>query len=176
MPRSAILQALVLVALLGAAGAARADDVDDAPPRRGRELLTLSDLTPEQRRLAEEAYGQVVCDCPNENWSKTLAMCPDGCAIPQKQEILTQVRSGRTIAQIVAFQVEHHGPKAAAAPGASRDGTWIVVGAVAAAAAIAGTLLARWSRSADRRRAEAPPPPEENEETAAVERELGELD
>lgn len=181
MPRETLSAALLVAAASGAvlasALAAPPAFAEDPHGHRAPDLLTLSDLTPEQRHLAEDAFGRVVCACPNENWSKTLAMCPDGCAVPQKQMIMTRIREGWPIAQIVAEQVQEHGPKAAAAPGTSRDGTWLVVAGVAAAAVVAGVVLASWSASATRRRtAPAPADAAGGDETDAVERELREID
>jgi hypothetical protein len=169
---TALAAALAAAALLVPAPA-RADDPHG---REAPDLLTLSDLTAAQRRLAEETFGRVICDCPNENWSKTLAMCPDGCALPQKQEILQQIRQGWTLDRMVEAQVQVRGPKVAAAPGVHRDGTWLVVAAVGAAAAVAGIVLLRWSRAAAERRAAAPPPPAAGPESEAIERELREID
>jgi cytochrome c-type biogenesis protein CcmH/NrfF len=166
--------ALLASALLGAADAARADE---DPHGRRAELRTLSELTPQQRRLAEQAFSRIVCACPRENWSKTLANCPDGCAVPQKQLAIARIVEGRTLDEIVAEQVKRYGSKAAADPGAFWNGAWLVGGTAAAGLVVAGFVLARWASAARRRRAE---PPAANDadraETAAVERELREID
>ena len=142
--------------------------------------LTLSDLSPEKRSAALDAWAHVYCNCPREDWSKTLSNCPDGCAIPQKQEIMQRIDQGWDLKRIVAEQVEKYGPRAAADPGTGSNGTlWVLAGLVAGAG-LAGFVLVQWQRSAAERRAAAAQEraerPSGAAEIDAIERELKEID
>lgn len=74
------------------------------------------DFTPEERERIDRLFFRVICKCPRENWSKTLAGCPDACADPQKNEIRAGVKAGQTDAQILAEQVQKYGPRVLAIP------------------------------------------------------------
>jgi cytochrome c-type biogenesis protein CcmH/NrfF len=71
--------------------------------------------TPERERI-ELLFQQVMCKCPREDWSKTLAGCPDGCAEQQKAEIRAAVKAGKKDDQIIAEQVGRYGREARARP------------------------------------------------------------
>jgi hypothetical protein len=47
---------------------------------RGR--VQIENLPVEQRQRVRRLWNQVVCACPNENWSRTLTNCMDACADP----------------------------------------------------------------------------------------------
>lgn len=134
-------------------------------------------MTPQQRRDALEAYAHIVCKCPVENWSKTLASCPDGCADQQKGMVLRRIAEGWKLDAIVAEQVERFGSKAAADPGSGRDGSlWIMLSLAAGAVAAVGVLLS-WRRRAGAGAAAArPADAATGDETSAIERELREID
>jgi hypothetical protein len=142
--------------------------------------MSLSDLTPVQRAAAVDAWAHVFCNCPRENWSKTLANCPDGCAIPQKQEILHRIVDGWDLDRIVAEQVKKYGPKAAANPGTFVNGTLLVLAGLVLGAGISCGVLAAWRKAAAERRAAAEAEraarPVGAAEADAVERELREID
>lgn len=50
-------------------------------------------------RLTQE----VICACPDENWTRTLQSCPDGCANPQKFELRALMDGEKTEQEIVKF-------------------------------------------------------------------------
>lgn len=201
------LAAAALAAAIAAAGSASAQEGDARPAGQGNDpaapgapdgdgehfpgdghdhdhggesRFVLSDLTPAQRKLALDAFAHVYCRCPEENWSRTLANCPDGCADPQKQEIMGQVQEGWSLAAIVEEQVNRYGDRANADPGTAVNGTLLVVAGLLGGAAAAGLVLAAWRRAAAERLATTRAAREENPasdaEIAAVERELAEID
>lgn len=136
----------------------------------------LQQLTPEQRRDAIEAYAHIVCKCPNENWSRTLASCSDGCADQQKGMVLRRIAEGKGLDEIVAEQVNLFGPKATSDPGSSRDGSlWISLVLAAGVVTAIGVLLS-WNRRATRDAADRSPAAASGDETSAIERELREID
>lgn len=165
--------ALALVLLFGGTASAQ-QDPHSGP---GAAPADLQQLTPEQRRDALDAYAHIVCKCPNENWSKTLASCPDGCADQQKGMVLRRIAEGWTRDAIVAEQVERFGAKAAADPGSGRDGSiWIILALTVGAASAVGVLLT-WRRRAGASGAQREPSSAATgDETSAIERELREID
>jgi hypothetical protein len=78
------LQASVLVGLL----ALMTPQQPDPLHARGPGKVSLSDLPREHRERVWSLWNRLVCACPDENWSKLLANCPDGCADPQKQQVI----------------------------------------------------------------------------------------
>ena len=70
--------------------------------------------TKEQLDRIEYLFGQVVCACPRENWTKSLAGCPEGCALPQKIQVRRGVKAGKSDEEILAEQVQVHGSQALA--------------------------------------------------------------
>lgn len=186
--RSLAAGACVLVLTLSAAAFAQEGEQPPAPgggdhatdEHGGHGHAVLADLSPGERKLALEAFAHVYCKCPSENWSKTLANCPDGCADEQKQEIMHAVQAGWSTDAIVEEQVRKYGPRANADPSSAINGSLLVVAGLLAGAAAAGAVLASWNRASDVRRAaaqsarEGDPPSEP--EISAVERELQEID
>lgn len=142
--------------------------------------FVLHDLDPDQRRRVLEAWAHVICNCPRENWSKTLLNCPDGCALPQRRQVQERVIDGWDLGQIVAEQVTLHGPKAAADPGTSANGTLLVLAGVIFGGGLAAMVLAAWRRRSEERRAAAESDRANRAvarfETDVVERELREID
>jgi cytochrome c-type biogenesis protein CcmH/NrfF len=76
----------------------------------------LEDFSAAEKARVFRLFGLVVCACPKENWTKSLAGCPDGCAIPQKDTIKTRVKAGKSDEEILAEQVERYGPEVLARP------------------------------------------------------------
>jgi cytochrome c-type biogenesis protein CcmH/NrfF len=138
----------------------------------------LLELTDDQLRLRmKRLQGQVMCACPDENFSRTLANCPDGCADPQKSAIRAQVMSGWPDDRIIAAQIAEHGPRVRAHPGWSGAGKWAIIlpfAALAGGAWFAGRVIRRWRAAgaeerARRQRSRAGTTPEE---IARIERDL----
>lgn len=177
---SRLLTAVVVCAAGALAAASARAGEGDGHDHGVKTEVSLSDLSKEDRARALDAWAHVYCACPDENWSRTLANCPDGCARRQKQEIISRVQEGWDRKRIVDEQVQIYGPKAAADPGSSFNGTLLVAGGILAGAAAAGFVLARWRSAAGERRAAAEEAraasPVDSAETAAVERELQEID
>jgi cytochrome c-type biogenesis protein CcmH/NrfF len=67
-----------------------------------------SDYTREERERIERLFTLVICACPKEGFTKTLAGCPDGCADEQKREVRAGVKAGKTDQQILEEQVIAH--------------------------------------------------------------------
>jgi cytochrome c-type biogenesis CcmH protein len=88
---------------LGIAAAGEAGHGEAAAPYDPREF------TPEQRARIEKLFLEVMCDCGEENWSRTLAGCPSGCAEPQKRIIREAVKRGLTDDQVIQDQLKRHG-------------------------------------------------------------------
>ena len=153
---------------------------DDGHDHGGRMDVNLSELNPTQRKAAIEAWNHVVCNCPRENWSKTLANCSDGCAAHQKPDVLQRVVAGWSLDAIVEEQVKLYGPKAAANPGSIVNGTLLVLAGLVIGGALAGLVLAKWKSAADTRRSAGVEArrtqPVESAESDAVERELREIE
>jgi len=74
------------------------------------------EFAPEQRERMERLFYRVMCACPRENWSRTLAGCPEACADPQKREIRAAVKAGKTDQEILEEQQKKYGPQALAIP------------------------------------------------------------
>lgn len=178
---AALSAAALSAAALSTAETARAeedDHVHGAPPARP---VALNELTAEQRRRAQDAFAHIVCKCPSENWSKTLAMCPDACANQQKVEVVKRVLEDWSRERIVDEQVARYGPKAAANPVAGIDpaigaGALLAVGAIAAALALAGRRRRTASGAQGAVPAGTGTGAGSGAEHAAVEKELGEVE
>jgi len=141
-----------------------------------------SDYTPEERRRIENLFRYILCACPRENWTRTLAGCPDGCADEQKMMVRLGVKAGKTDQEIIAEQVRiHRTEKVKAVPDSklAHLTPYLVVGALAIAL---GAALVRSVRrrgpSAPRKALEAPPAlsREDRELADTVERDLREMD
>lgn len=176
--RFAGLAAAAVVAVAAATGAAFAQDAGGGHGR-GAEV-ELSSLSPEQRAFALDVWAHIYCACEHENWSRTLSNCPDGCAVPQKQQVLQRVAAGWDLDRIVAEQVKQYGPRAAADPGSGANGTLFVLAGLVAGAGVAAGVLSAWRRGAAQRREAAQAAresaPTDAAESDAVERELREID
>ena len=174
MPRKLLVLVFFVLAALAALGplqsALAAQD-----PHGGAGKIVLDELEIAQRQRARSIFNEIVCRCPSENWSKSLLNCPDGCADPQKQEILHRILEGWTDAQIVAEQVQKYGPRAHGKPDDLLTYLLPVLVLVGSVLTV-GVVFLRWKRAAAAGHASRRPetPPDESE-LAAVERELKEL-
>lgn len=174
--------AVAWVLLCACPATASAQDADDDGHAHGTrsESITLGDLTPANRAAALDAWAHVYCACPDENWSRTLLNCPDGCANRQKQQILRRIEEHWTLDRIVDEQVSLYGTRANADPGMAGNGSFLVIAGLLVGAGIAGGVLAKWRRDAAARRATAGAAtaarPADGAETDAVEKELREIE
>ena len=167
-----------LVAGLAGAGAPRAD-AQAAVDNAFRENM---------KARRERAEREVMCWCPTENWTRTLAGCAEGCAEEQKGLIREWLAAGFTDAEIVERMVAHPkgGMKVRAVPegtGTNRLGYLAPFAFLAAAALVLVLVLRRVIRRPSRTHAptgqngESPPPDEEDDEIGRqIERELEEME
>jgi cytochrome c-type biogenesis protein CcmH/NrfF len=143
------------------------------------------DWSPEERRRLDHLFGQIVCACPKEGWSKTLAGCPDGCSEKQKAEVRAALKAGKTDEEIIAEQVRIYGTEQVKALPDSPLAHLFPFVALGALAVLAVAFLVRSVRP--RRPGAAEPPPAaavraegpaagQNEIEEAVERDLREMD
>lgn len=174
MPRRIAAALLTLVCALAALGLAP-DAHAEGEGHGTQGFIVLDQLETAERQRARKLFSEIVCKCPNENWSKSLLNCPDGCADQQKQEILHQIQEGSSDEQIIEFQVRSYGPRAHGKPDDVL--TYLLPFlTLAGAFVVVGIVFFRWRRSAEeahaaRRVSE----PAAADELAAVERELQEL-
>lgn len=112
-----------LLCLLGLQALAGAGESPPVPPKEAPVLLPAQgaghgvaskpydprEYTIEQRERIEKLFLRIICDCPRENWSKTLAGCPEGCAEPQKKRIRELVKAGKTDEEVLEDQLGSHG-------------------------------------------------------------------
>jgi hypothetical protein len=68
-----------------------------------------SDLGPEERERIERLFTRVMCACPEEDWTRTLAGCPHGCSDRQKEMVRQGVKKGLPDEEILADQVRTFG-------------------------------------------------------------------
>ena len=106
---------------------------------KGPGKVLLSELPPEQRGRVERLWKKLVCACPDENWSKLLDNCPDGCADPQKQEVIRAVTAGQSDTQVLADQEARYGPKVRA----EGAGFWMFLAPFGAALMFLGMAFRR---------------------------------
>ncbi len=126
-------------------------------------------------------HTHVMCACPDENWSRTLGNCPDGCANPQKGEIADMVYDGKTNDQILDFMVKKYGTRVKSSPGLGGVGGlafFLPVFALLVMAWFAGGLVRGWKTQGDAARAErrAKHADIDPEEIARIERDLESLE
>ena len=144
--RSGVVLAVTWVSLAaGEPGAApRLPDPSDHDGH-GHSTVTLNpkDFTAPELERISALYSQIICACPNENWTKTLAGCPDGCADRQKQMVRDGVKAGKSDAQIINEQVRGYGTEQIRAqPDSvfSKTGPYIALGILGI---VMGLVLAR---------------------------------
>ena len=170
--------------LWGASGPAQEDDphraADDGPALAA--AVAWTDLSPAARRRVEHLYQQLMCDCPRETYSRTLANCPDACANPQKDLIVAMVNEERSDQEVFEAMLQRvgHDQRVLASP-RSFFGRWayvlpfvfLVLGFI-----MAGVVLRSWRAGGrlDRQRREKTAALVTEEELSRVEKELAELD
>lgn len=170
---AAALLAGALVAGLALPSVARAEGETGGHDRHG--TIVLDDLSVERRQLAMRVWSVVICNCPRENWSKTLLNCPDGCADAQKQEILQRIEAGWDADAIFDEQKAKYGPKVIGKPDDVLTYLLPVLVLVACGVVVA-LVFARWRRETEeRRRARDHNVEPQSDELAAIERELEEM-
>jgi len=198
--RRALLAAALCFAGIGVAGScvagigaapARAQESAAPPARDGAEetghgvrvepapLLELESVEAERRY--QRLLGKLICKCPSENWTRTLATCRDACAEEQKLLIRERLRQGWSDERIIAEQVERWSSLVLANPGWTATGMWLFLlpaAALVAGAWIAGRAIRRSQeagaaarRARRARQVEIPP-----EELARIERDLEKIE
>ncbi len=156
-------EARVLMAALGDAAARASTALVDRREilRRGREALT-SGLSAEIGDSAAKAFVEsaakevrqaridglergIICWCPEESWTRTLAGCAQGCAEMQKSLVRQWIDEGSTDSEIVDRMVSHPNgdPRVRATP-AAEGSNWVgyLFPAVLALVALALLILA----------------------------------
>ncbi|MBI4604771.1 MAG: cytochrome c-type biogenesis protein CcmH [Planctomycetes bacterium] len=119
-------------------------------PARAEALLAAAEKEHMQARVAY-LERSLICWCPDESWTRTLAGCPDGCAEEQKRLIKDWIGEGLTDREVVERMAAHPkgGPKVRAVPeakGANWVGYLFPFVAFGAAAALVAVLLRRLTR------------------------------
>ncbi len=160
-----LLLSLSLLAALASppgAGAQEPPPVDDGhghDPSEHEEDIAPEDLTADERRRVLRLETLIVCKCPRENWTKSLAGCPDGCALEQKMQVRRAVKEGKTDSEILDDQVRRYGVQVLArAPASGWSGFAIYVLPFLLLFALAGLMAIVLSRSL-RKPASEPPAP-----------------
>ena len=142
----------------------------------------MASLTPEERNRVRRLLQEIMCDCPRENYSRTLSNCPDACAKPQKMIIRRMVKDGNRdeeILQTMLHRVQQDQRVLARAVTPFGRAVYVLPFAfLAFGLAVAGFVLFRWSAGGrrDRERREKAGTVLTDEEMNRVERELAELD
>ena len=177
MLRSLLATCLAVTCLLAVlfAVAPASDAFAQGAGHGAKGFIILDQLETAQRQRARSLFAEIVCNCPRENWSKSLLNCPDGCADKQKQEILQQVTLDWDDARIIDYQVKAYGPRAHDKPDDVL--TYLLpVLFLLVCVAVVGVVFSRWRRASFEARGErGQGPPPANDELAAIERELKEL-
>jgi cytochrome c-type biogenesis protein CcmH/NrfF len=126
----------------------------------------------------------LVCWCPKEEWTRTVAGCAEGCADEQKDLVAQWLAQGYTDEEILARMVAHPkgGPRVRAAPDATGTNLigyvapFAIFGAAAGVAVLALRRVIR-RRSKEGRAGVARPAARSDEELAdRIERELKEME
>lgn len=78
-------------------------------PARREALHALFEEAKEADLTARREYlwSAIMCWCPKEKWTRTLAGCPDGCADEQKSMVSAWLSEGRTSDEVVELMVAH---------------------------------------------------------------------
>ena len=147
------------------------------------ELMTTAEVAYlEQRR--EYLRGHIICWCPDEGWTKSLAGCPDGCANEQKGLVDRWLDAGLSDQEVFDRMVAHPkgGPKVLGVPKDARDSRWFVLPFLFAVVCVVGfAALLRRIRSRSRVQAAtferaAAASGTKDDWDARIERELKEMD
>ncbi len=143
------------------------------------------DFTAEQRERIERLFRHVICACPRENFTKTLAGCPDECANRQKGEIRSAVKAGKTDQEIFDEQVRAartHEVLSVPDSALAHYGPSIVLGVLALSVACLLSRSLKRSAAGGPKGGERPRPPtakpgsDEERLSDAVDRDLAEMD
>ncbi len=137
-------------------GTSRGDD-STGHGERGRAEPLLVPSSAEVHTSVKRISKQVMCACPDENWTRTLASCLDGCADPQKQEILQMVQAGSSDEAILTFMEQKYGSQVRSNPGWAGTGKWLYILPVAAlivGGLFAGYVILGWQKAGAEARSE----------------------
>ncbi len=131
------------------------EEIASTPATRGV-LHDLFEGALEDDRSSRREYlwSVIICWCPKEKWTRSLAGCPDGCADEQKAMIGTWISEGRTSNEVVELMVAHPngGEKVRGylkATGINRLGYLLPFLFFGAAAVVFGVVLRRVTRKRD---------------------------
>lgn len=149
---------------------------------RALKLVTSAEKKHLDMRISRLHQG-LLCWCLKENWTRTLQGCPDGCADPQKNLIMTWIREGYTDEEIIQKMVDHPlgGPKVRALPeaeGWNLVAYWLPFALGAGGIALVAVCLFRFVRPRRRRGVAAAEPAssEDDESSERIEKELREME
>ncbi len=142
----------------------------------------MGDLTASERNRVRSLYQEVMCDCPREDYSRTLANCPDPCAEAQKRIIRAMVEENHSDADIFQTMLSRVGQNRrviAAAGSAFGAGAYVLPFVfLGGALVVVGFVLRGWRRQGllDRQRRLQQGAVLSGNEVERVEEELAELD
>jgi cytochrome c-type biogenesis protein CcmH/NrfF len=149
---------------------------------RALKLVTTARKKHDDMRTSRLHQG-LMCWCREENWTRTLQGCTDGCAEPQKTLIMTWIAEGYTDEEIIQKMVDHPmgGPKVRALPeaeGWNLVAYWLPFALGAGGIALVAVCLLRFVRPRRKRVAAAAEPAsrEDEESSERIERELREME
>jgi len=134
------VQGLVIIASL-----LRADDAGHGSPSKEYDYR---EFTPEQRERIDYLFRRVMCACPRENWTRTLAGCPDDCADAQKAQVRAAVKRGLSNEEVLAEQVKRYDTEEVLSLPPSNLAHLVPYAALAALAVVVVGLLVRAVRPA----------------------------
>jgi cytochrome c-type biogenesis protein CcmH/NrfF len=123
--------------------------------RREAESVVISAGEDRRKRRTEKLERDIMCWCKKEDWTKTLAGCPEGCANEQKGLIQEWMGKGLTDDEIIDRMVAHPdgGPRVRAVPvatGTNRLGfilPFVILGVAAVLVAVFLRAAVRPARS-----------------------------
>ncbi len=131
------------------------EEIASTPATRGvlHDLFEAA-LEADRSSRREHLWSVLMCWCPREKWTRTLAGCPDACADEQKSMISTWVAEGRTSDEVVELMVAQPqgGEKVRGylkATGINRLGYLLPFLFFGAAAVVFGVVLRRVTRKRD---------------------------
>ena len=131
------------------------EEIASTPATRAALHDLFEDALEEDRSSRREHLWRVImCWCPREKWTRTLAGCPDACADEQKAMVSTWVSEGRTSNEVVELMVAHPqgGEKVRGylkATGINRLGYLLPFLFFGAAVVVFGVVLRRVTRKRD---------------------------
>ncbi len=166
--------AALAASLLVAAVAAAQENIEGGHEASEPGRVHIADLPVESRQRVHHLWSELVCACPDENWSKSLANCPDRCADAQKAEVVVAVAAGSSDEDVLAAQVARYGSKVL---GSQPTAFLVPIVLALGGAGVLVFVYRRWRRASGVAAGEAAAAATSlrPEEIAAVERELGEI-